>query len=89
MHHSHGECRDCALNEITEEHACAEGEGDGSLAWWVAAHWPYYHRELEGSGYSPQPDMPIVFERFEVVHPPSRGTRPNNSSKPTPLRGAA
>ncbi|MFC0682851.1 ASCH domain-containing protein [Lysobacter korlensis] len=58
------------LNEITEEHARAEGEGDGSLAWWRAAHWSYYHRELEGSGYSPEPDMPIIFERFEVVHPP-------------------
>ncbi|PWF45444.1 ASCH domain-containing protein [Massilia glaciei] len=56
------------LHGISEEHARAEGEGDGSLAWWYDAHWAYYHRELEGSGYQPRPDMPIVFERFECVY---------------------
>lgn len=89
-----------AFDEITEEHARAEGEGDGSLAWWRSVHWPYYRRELEGSGYSPAPNMPIVFERFECVYPAyagtepcsgsaSKGRRPGNSSKPTPLRGTA
>ena len=57
------------LDRITEEHARAEGEGDGSLAWWRDAHWSYYQRELAGSSHSPQPDMPIVFERFECVFP--------------------
>lgn len=57
------------LDRITEEHARAEGEGDGTLAWWHDAHWAYYHRELEGSGHQPRPDMPIVFERFECVYP--------------------
>lgn len=55
------------LNLIDESHARAEGEGDGSLAWWRKAHWDYYQRELEGSGYQPQADMPIVFQRFECV----------------------
>jgi uncharacterized protein YhfF len=57
------------LDEITQAHASAEGEGDGSLAWWRRAHWAYYHRELEGSGYQPRPDMPIVFQWFERVYP--------------------
>ena len=57
------------LDRISEEHARAEGEGDGSLAWWHDAHWSYYHRELEGSGYAPQPDMPIVFQWFDCVYP--------------------
>lgn len=57
------------LDRITEEHARAEGEGDGSLAWWRDAHWSYYQRELAGSGHGPQPDMPIVFQRFECVFP--------------------
>lgn len=55
------------LNAINESHARAEGEGDCSLAWWYKAHWDYYHRELAGSSYRPEPDMPIVFQRFECV----------------------
>jgi uncharacterized protein YhfF len=57
------------LNEIGAEHARAEGEGDGSLAWWQRAHWAYYQRELAGTTYQPEPDMPIVFEWFECVYP--------------------
>ena len=57
------------LDEIGEEHAQAEGEGDGSLSWWLDAHRAYYRRELEGSGQQFQPDMPVVFEWFECVYP--------------------
>lgn len=57
------------LNEITEVHARIEGEGDGSLDWWRKAHWDYYHHELRGTGYEPQPDMPVVFQEFECVFP--------------------
>lgn len=57
------------LHGITEQHARAEGEGDGSLAWWHKAHWTYYQREPEGSRFQPQPDMPIIFQRFECVYP--------------------
>ena len=57
------------LNEITESHARIEGEGDGSLAWWLKAHWDYYHHELQGTGRVPGPDMPIVFQEFECVFP--------------------
>lgn len=61
------------LDGITQEHAAAEGEGDGSLAWWRTAHWAYYHRELEGSGHVPKQDMPIVFQWFECVYPVPAG----------------
>jgi uncharacterized protein YhfF len=57
------------LNEITEVHARIEGEGDGSLDWWHKAHWDYYHHELQGTGYEPRPDMPIVFQEFERIFP--------------------
>jgi uncharacterized protein YhfF len=90
------------FDEITQEHASAEGEGDGSLAWWRNTHWAYCQRELEGRGYLPEPAMPIVFERFECVYATAAiapkscsenlqegGTRPDDSSRPTPLRGAA
>lgn len=57
------------FDEVTAEHAAAEGEGDRSLEFWRRVHWEYYHRELEGSPLAPQDDMPIVCERFEVVYP--------------------
>lgn len=55
------------FNEVSAEHAAAEGEGDGSLAYWRQMHWDYYHRELAGTKYVPCEDMPIVCERFEVL----------------------
>ena len=58
-----------AFDAVGEEFAAAEGEGDGSLAFWRKAHWAAFSRELEGSGRSPQPDTPVVCERFEVVFP--------------------
>lgn len=54
-------------NEITERHAQAEGEGNGTLEWWRAAHWDYYQRELNGTNYKPKSDMPIVFQEFECI----------------------
>ena len=57
------------FNEVTAEHAAAEGEGDKSLEFWRRVHWEYYHRELAGSGRTPRPDMPVVCERFELVYP--------------------
>lgn len=58
------------FDQVTAEHAAAEGEGDRSLDYWRRVHWPYYHRELDGTRYSPAEDMPIVCEYFEVVYPP-------------------
>jgi uncharacterized protein YhfF len=58
-----------AFGEVSEEFAAAEGEGDGSLAFWREAHRAVFSRELEGTGPSPGPDMPVVCERFEVLYP--------------------
>ncbi|MCW8833872.1 MAG: ASCH domain-containing protein [Colwellia sp.] len=55
------------FNEITEEYAELEGEGDKSLAYWKQVHWQYYHRELENTPFTPSEDMPIVCERFKLV----------------------
>jgi uncharacterized protein YhfF len=60
------------FREVPATHAAAEGEGDGSLAAWRASHRAYYSRVLAGSGFEPTDDMPIVCERFVVVHPPLR-----------------
>jgi uncharacterized protein YhfF len=57
------------FDEVTADFAATEGEGDASLAFWREAHWAAFSRELEDSERSPQPDMPVVCERFEVVYP--------------------
>ena len=57
------------FNEINGLHASIEGEGDGSLEWWREVHWSYYHRELAGTGFTPEQDMPIVFQEFERIFP--------------------
>jgi uncharacterized protein YhfF len=54
--------------EVTEEFAAIEGEGDGSLRFWREAHWAFFGRECARIGRTPDPRMPIVCEQFEVVH---------------------
>lgn len=55
-------------NEITEQYAYLEGEGDKSLGYWQQVHWDYYHRELAETQYTPTINMPIVCEQFKVVY---------------------
>ena len=57
------------FDEVTEEFAATEGEGDGSLAFWREAHWAAFSREFEGTARATSLDMPVVCERFEVVFP--------------------
>ena len=61
------------FNEVTAEHAAAEGEGDGSLAHWRATHMAYYARELAGTRFEPADTMPVVCETFVVVFPSPGG----------------
>ena len=48
------------FDEVSEEFAATEGEGDGSLAYWRRAHEAFFGRECKR--------MPVVCERFEVVY---------------------
>lgn len=56
------------LDDVSESHAFAEGEGDRTLAYWRRAHEDFFRghlpagRELAGS-------MPVVLERFERLVP--------------------
>jgi uncharacterized protein YhfF len=63
------------FNEVTEEFAATEGEGDSSLAFWRRAHEAYFGRECQRIGRQPSADMPVVCERFKVVYPASRSSR--------------
>lgn len=55
------------FQEVGEEFAATEGEGDGSLRHWREVHWAYFERECQRIGRQPSHDMPVVCERFEVV----------------------
>ena len=57
-----------AFADVSEEFAATEGEGDGSLSYWRRAHEAYFGRECGRIGRVPDPQMPVVCERFEVVY---------------------
>lgn len=57
----------CALSAVSAEFAAVEGEGDGSLAYWMEVHQTYFQRECAAMGLAFAPDLPVVCERFEVV----------------------
>jgi uncharacterized protein YhfF len=54
---------------VTAEFAAAEGEGDGSLSFWQAAHRDYFQRECARADRAFRDDMPVVCERFSVLYP--------------------
>ncbi len=54
------------FDEVTEEHAFLEGEGDRSLAQWRETHEEFFSQSAPDSGFSP--DLPVVLERFRVVY---------------------
>lgn len=62
-----------AFDEVGAAFAAAEGEGDGSLAFWRAAHEAYFARECQRIGRPFVPTMPVACERFRVVYPPHAG----------------
>jgi uncharacterized protein YhfF len=56
------------FDEVDAAFAAVEGEGDGSLAYWRSVHEAFFGRECRRIGREPDPRMPVVCERFEVVH---------------------
>ena len=54
--------------EVGARFAYEEGEGDRSLEYWWEAHWCFFSRTLPNISKEPVPDMPLVCERFRVVH---------------------
>lgn len=61
-----------AFRDVDADFAAAEGEGDGSLAFWRAAHWTYFSRRCAALGRSPSEDMPVILERFDLIYPVPR-----------------
>ncbi len=55
------------FEEVTEEHAFAEGEGDRSLAHWREVH-RHFFTEHRSHDREFAPGMPVVCESFRVLH---------------------
>lgn len=62
------------FGDVSAEFAAAEGEGDGSLAYWQQTHRAYYQRVLAGTGVVVDDDLLIACERFERVYRPAEAT---------------
>lgn len=55
-------------NEVDEEFARSEGEGDLSLNYWRKAHYNFFSRILPKFGKEFSEDMPLVCEKFRVIY---------------------
>ncbi|MGK7947540.1 MAG: ASCH domain-containing protein [Xenococcaceae cyanobacterium] len=72
--------------DIDEEFAIAEGEGDLSLDYWRKAHWNFFSREAEKENYEINENMLLLCERFFVLYsfPPDkidRSVKLNNADR--------
>ena len=56
------------FNEVDEEFARSEGEGDLTLRYWREAHANFFSRVLPKVGRQFSEDMPLVCERFQVIY---------------------
>jgi uncharacterized protein YhfF len=56
------------FDQVDSRFAYEEGEDDRSLESWRREHWRYFTRTLAEHGLQPSEDMPLVCERFRVVH---------------------
>jgi uncharacterized protein YhfF len=61
------EIRHVPFHAVDAAFAADEGEGDGSLAWWQAAHRRYFGRVCARLGGTFDEATPIVCQRFRVV----------------------
>lgn len=57
------------LGDVDARFAWEEGEGDGSLGWWLSAHTRYFKRQGLREGFSVDRRTEVVLVRFEVVWP--------------------
>ena len=56
------------FNEVDENFARSEGEGDLTLRYWRKAHTNFFSRVLPKFGKEFSEDMPLVCERFRVIY---------------------
>ena len=61
------EVRHVAFQAVDEAFAAEEGEGDGTLAWWQAAHRRYFNRVCSALGGKFDETAPVICQRFRLV----------------------
>ena len=57
------------FNQVSDDHAFKEGEGDKSLAYWWQVHEEFFTKWLEKAGLTFTPDSKVVLEEFRKVYP--------------------
>ena len=57
------------FNQVSDEHAFKEGEGDKSLAYWRQVHEDFFTDCLGQAGLIFTPDSKVVLEEFRKVYP--------------------
>lgn len=55
------------MNEVSEEFAISEGEGDLTYDYWYREHEKFFRWELEQYGLTFTPEMLLVCQNFKVV----------------------
>ena len=55
------------FDEVDEEQAYLEGEGDRSLGYWRKVHWDFFSEECKKIGREPDEQMPVMCEKFRLV----------------------
>ncbi|WP_459503919.1 ASCH domain-containing protein [Bacillus sp. C1] len=55
------------MNEVPEEFAIAEGEGDRTYDYWKNVHIKFFTEELQAIGHEFSEDMLLVCERFKLI----------------------
>jgi uncharacterized protein YhfF len=61
------EVRHVPFESVDADFAAAEGEGDGTLAWWRGAHRRYFGRVCTTLGGTFDDTTPVICQRFRVV----------------------
>lgn len=63
------ELRVVPFSEVDAQFAFDEGEGDRSLDYWREVHWDYFSKRCAEIGKSPNLEMPVNCEGFELLYP--------------------
>lgn len=63
------EIRHLPFDEVDEQFAADEGEGDLSLEHWRRVHWDYFAREAETNGFEFDARSIVCCERFRLLFP--------------------
>ena len=57
------------FNQVSDDHAFKEGEGDKTLAYWHQVHEDCFAEWLREAGLTFTPDSKVVLEEFRKVYP--------------------